>query len=214
MLAAGFQAFGDTADAVAAEALADQEDRPSLGVVLAQPGPDQVRRRRRVAERVVVFGRVFRLHRSAEAGPHRIEEDQVGRGQQGVGVVDQALVADHARAEAAELHPARRRAGAAVPDEGDRASRVIRFRQIGGVEQIRVRDLRGLAGDGDVAGLGRVAEELVADVDGLLRDGRRLGVRGRAGHREQGAEPGGFGLHHVESSRWGQAPGAQASASR
>ena len=189
--------LGDGDGAGGAVGLADHVLRRHPPVLARAPQPDQLGDLLHVLAEPVVLAGLPALDRAAVAGRHRVDEDEVAHGEQGLGVVDQrvrrrgrrvhAAHVDASRPEQSHVQPDRGRARTTVEDEGDRplghvgvVEGVRRHRQLGArlpAGELLLLDLllaqhdaTRAGGVGDLAAGG--AQRMVADdqvVDRLLR---------------------------------------------
>uniref|UniRef100_A0A0N4ZLE2 Glucosamine_iso domain-containing protein n=1 Tax=Parastrongyloides trichosuri TaxID=131310 RepID=A0A0N4ZLE2_PARTI len=133
---AAFQFIDDGGRTGGAIAFAADELGRVPALMRVQPDADELSDRLGVLGHAPVVGRIGLAQGAAEAGADRVDEDDVGDVQQRLGIVDDgegrgAVVAgvrrhDHALGpEGAHVQPQRARAGAAVPQEGDRTVRIL-----------------------------------------------------------------------------------------
>ena len=196
----GLQVLDQRGAAERAVGLAGDELRRHPALVPRGPDADDLADRLDVALVAVERLRLGALHRARVAGRHRVDEDQVGHGEQRLGVVGQAVrrgqqladVAhdDPARPEQAEVQPHRRRAGAAVEGERHRARRgpVGGVHGVGGDRHLRLglealerAVLVDLVAQHDAAGGRGVVERPAADLELVLGGHQVVDRVGRLG---------------------------------
>ena len=164
--------------AEAAVALAEQIFRRRSAVVVVDVKRDRFRHGVGIAADAPEVLGVIGLGGAAPAGADRIDEDEVGEGEPGVGIVVQLGVRRVASAGAeiedagageAEMQEGGGRAGAAVEHEGQRAIGAAVFPDIGGVEDLGTLFAR-LVKEGERAGGRRIGEPAVPGIDRMLGD--------------------------------------------
>ena len=153
-------------------------------VVLGDVKRDHLRHRLGVAAHAPERAAAVGLGRPAPAGADRIDQHQIGEGEPGIRIIDQAdigaVVPGHAelgdaRTHHPEMEEGRSRAGAAIEHEGQRPRRVIvvlvcrSFGHIGGVEH-RGRALARLIEQRQRSGGRRIGELAVRRIDAVLAD--------------------------------------------
>jgi hypothetical protein len=188
--------LGDQRAAEAAVALAGEKGGRGGAAVRRQPAGDEVRQRLRVAvhRKVARAQLVGGLHEPAEAGPHGIDEDEVGEVEPGFGVGDEirrlggrnlALERQPPGAEPAELEKGRGRPWAAVDNEGDGARGARVLQRVGREGDVRL-GLVLRVGERDGAGGRREAQAAVAEVQFVGRGPRGGKALGRDARRLRG----------------------------
>ena len=179
----------DLGGAKAAVAFAEDEFRRADAVVLGDVKRDHLRHRLGVAAHAPERAAAVGLGRPAPAGADRIDQHQIGEGEPGIRIVDQAdigaVMPGHAelgdaRTHHAEMEESRSRARAAIEHEGQRPRRVIvilvgrslvrgSFGHIGGVEH-RGRALARLIEQRQRSGGRRIGELAARRIDAVLAD--------------------------------------------
>ncbi len=197
-----------------AVALADEELRRGPALVTGREQADEIAHGRDVLDVAVELGRVLAGDGPAIAGRHGVDEAEVGDVEERELVVDEpagragdgvAVFGQHdlARAEGAHMQPDRRRARAAVVNEGDGALDLVLdvVAEIGG--EVDVGAGAAVIGlEEERPGHGRIGERLAIDRDDVGRHRdiffRELGIF--LGRRSR--------LRRLERARGHAAPGA------
>ena len=176
------QLLGEKRAAEAAVTLADEEFRRGHAVVAAQPARDDRRQRVDIAvDRIIAVADVLLgADRAAVAGADRIDEDEVGEVEPGLGIGDdgrrrrradaRAVEGQTPRAEHAEMQIGRRGAGAAIDRKGDGPrARLGSVEPVGDEADLRLQPALRVA-ERQAAGRRREAQGAAGQIEDMLRD--------------------------------------------